>query len=232
MLLVDDFTAIAGTVELGRRIYENIRNAMRFLMAVHVPLAGMALLPLAAGWPLFAFPVHVVFLEFVIDPACSLVFEAERGDRDLMRRPPRPPSERLFGSADVLLAAGLGAAILVVVLALYGSALSRGLGEDHARTLAFAALVGGDLGLILATRSRLLTSLELLARPNAAWWTILAATLAALLAVTYLPAAARIFRFAPVAPAELLLALAAGAASVLWYDLEKLRRRRRDPAPI
>ena len=96
VLLDDDFASLVATVRQGRRIYDNIRNAMTYLLAVHVPLAGMGLLPVLLGWPLFLFPVHVVFLEFVIDPACSLVFEAERAEKDVMQRPPRDPREPLF----------------------------------------------------------------------------------------------------------------------------------------
>jgi Ca2+-transporting ATPase len=138
---------------------------------------------------------------------------------------------RLFSTADLALAVGLGLVVLAVVAAIYGWCLAQGAGEEHARTLAFAALVCGNLGLILANRSRHLTSLELLARPNAAWWWIVGAALAALLAVIYVPAAAAVFRFAPVGAAELALAAAAGAAAVLPYDLVKLFRRLRPPPP-
>ncbi|HSB98697.1 MAG TPA: HAD-IC family P-type ATPase, partial [Burkholderiaceae bacterium] len=87
VLLQDDFGSIVHTVRLGRRIYENIRNAMRYLVSVHVPIAGMSFLPMALGGPLFLLPVHVVFLEFVIDPACTLVYEAERTEAGAMERP-------------------------------------------------------------------------------------------------------------------------------------------------
>ena len=91
VLLSDDFSALVAGVGVGRRIYENIRNAMSYLLAVHIPLAGMGLLPLLLGWPLLLFPLHVVFLEFVIDPACTLVFETEQRGTEVMRRPPRDP---------------------------------------------------------------------------------------------------------------------------------------------
>ena len=227
VLLDDDFQSIVGTVRLGRRIYDNIRNAMRFLVAVHVPLAGMALVPLGAGWPFFLFPVHVVFLEFVIDPACSIVFEAERGDPRAMQRPPRPPDEPLLGAAELLTGVLLGASVLAAALLAYGGALAMGLAENAARTLGFAAMVAGDLGLIFANRSRTLTALETLAHPNRALWWIAGGTLAALAVVVYVPAAASLFRFAPPPPAWLAAACLAGFASVAWYDLLKLMRRRR-----
>jgi Ca2+-transporting ATPase len=227
VLLDDDFTAIVGTVRLGRRIYDNIRNAMRYLVAVHVPLAGMAFIPLAAGWPLFVFPVHVVFLEFVIDPACSIVFEAERSDPRVMERPPRPPTERLFTPASLALGVLLGASVLAVVALIYGLALGNALSEPAARALAFAALVSGNLGLIFANRSHVLTGVELLARPNRAQWWIFGGTLVALGAVVHVPFLATVFRFDAPAPAHFALACIAGFAAVGWYDLYKLARRGR-----
>jgi len=227
VLLEDDFTSIVGTVRLGRRIYDNIRNAMRYLVAVHVPMAGMAFIPLAAGWPLFVFPVHVVFLEFVIDPACSLVFEAERSDPRIMERSPRPPEERLFTPAILWLGFLMGSSVLAAVALTYGIALGRGLGEAAARALAFAALVSGNVALIFANRSQALTAFETMRRPNRALWWIVAGTAAALLAVLHVPALAAIFRFETPAPLPLALACLAGFASVAWFDLYKLVAFRR-----
>ena len=227
VLLEDDFTSIVGTVRLGRRIYDNIRNAMRYLIAVHVPLAGMSFLPLAMGWPLFVFPVHVVFLEFVIDPACSIVFEAERSDPHVMERPPRRPGERLFTPASLVIGLLLGASVLAAVAIVYGWALASGRGEEAARAMAFAALVAGNLALIFANRSHELTILEMSTRQNAALWWIVSGTLAALCVVIYVPGAAQVFRFAPLAPGDLAIAAVSGFAAVAWYDLRKIARRRK-----
>ena len=226
MLLEDDFGSIVGTVRLGRRIHDNIRNAMRYLLAVHVPLAGMALVPLLAGWPLLLFPVHVLFMEFVIDPASSIVFEAERTDPRAMDRPPRAPGERLFNGQSLAIGFLLGAGVLAAMMALYAWTLGFA-PEGEARATAFATLVAGNLALILANRSRSLTMLGSLARPTRALWWIVAATLVALAATIYLPAAAALFRFEPIGPGLLASAGAAGHASVLWYDVYKLARPRR-----
>jgi Ca2+-transporting ATPase len=227
VLLEDDFTSIVATVRLGRRIHDNIRNAMRYLVAVHVPLAGMAFVPLLAGWPLFVLPVHVVFLEFVIDPACTIVFEAERGDPQIMERPPRAASERLFGTNALALGLALGASVFVVVALTYGWALAAGLGAPAARALAFTALVCGNLGLIFANRSHALTVVEVLGQPNRALWWIVSGTLACLGAAIYVPGLANLFAFAPVTAAHLAAACVLGFASVAWYDAWKLARRPR-----
>jgi len=225
VLIEDDFGSIVGTVRLGRRIHDNIRNAMRYLLAVHVPLAGMALVPLAAGWPLLLFPVHVLFMEFVIDPASSIVFEAEQADPRVMERPPREPGERLFNAQSLAIGFLLGAGVLVAMMGLYAWTLGFAT-EGEARATAFATLVAGNLALILASRSRNLTMLGTLRRSNPALWWIVAATLAALAATLYLPAVAALFRFEPIGPGLLAAAGAAGFASVLWYDAYKVARPR------
>ena len=92
VLLDDDFGSIVTTVRLGRRIYDNLRKAMSFILAVHVPIAGLALMPLLFGMPILFGPMHIAFLEMVIDPVCSLVFEAETEEKGIMDRPPRPPA--------------------------------------------------------------------------------------------------------------------------------------------
>jgi len=225
VLLEDDFGSIVHTVRLGRRIYENIRNAMRYLVSVHVPIAGMAFLPVALGGPLFLYPVHVVFLEFVIDPACTLVYEAERTEAGAMKRPPRDPQEPLFNLRMLASSVALGLTMLAAVFAAYWWTLDTGRSEAAARTIAFAAIVLSNLALLFATRSRTRTVLATLGEPNAALWTITFGALAALGAAIYVPAAAAIFRFAPLGGAELAVAAGAGLAGMAWVEVLKLTGR-------
>jgi Ca2+-transporting ATPase len=221
VLLEDDFGSIVESVRTGRRIYENIRNAMRYIVSVHVPTAGMAFLPLALGGPLFLFPVHVVFLEFVIDPACTLVFEAERGAPGLMARPPRNPRARLFDLRMLLTSLLLGFTVLAATFAVYWWAFSTGRADGEARALGFAAIVAGNLGLIFVNRSQRGGFLETLRTPNAALWWILGGTLAALALSLYVSSVAEIFRFTPPGGSDLGIALLAGALGAGWYELWK-----------
>jgi Ca2+-transporting ATPase len=204
---------------------------MGYLLAVHVPIAGISFLPLVLGGPIVIFPVHVVFLEFVIDPACSVVFEAEAGESEAMQRPPRDPREPMFGAAMLAASLGPGAAALLGVMLVYGWALLAGLGEDEMRALTFAAIVIGNLALIFAGRSRSLPILATLARPNPVLWWITFAALAALACAVYLPPVAAVFRFAPLGPAEIGIALAAGLAGALWSEIWKRRSPRPRTAP-
>jgi len=161
----------------------------------------------------------------VIDPACSIVFEAERSDPAVMERPPRKPGERLFTARALVLGFALGLGVLAAVAAVYGLALRSGRSPDEARAAAFATLVFGNLALILVNRSSRLTLWETFAHANRALWWIFGGTLAALGAVIYVPAIAEVFRFEPVPAGEAIGAALAGAASVLWYDLLKLAKR-------
>jgi Ca2+-transporting ATPase len=226
VLVEDDFQSIVAAVRLGRRIYENIRNAMRYLLAVHVPITGMSFLPLLVGWPVLLFPVHIVFLEFVIDPACSIVFEAEAADKGVMRRPPRDPRARLFSAQMLAVSLLLGASMLVAVALACWWAVEHGLVAREVRSFAFAALVFGNLAMIHATRSRDRLIVEALRSPNRVLSWITGGTLAALAAAVYVPPIADVFRFAPLSPGEVAVAAAAGVVGVLWYEGYKLLRPR------
>ena len=229
VLVEDDFQSIVSAIRLGRRIYENIRNAMRYLLAVHVPIVGMSFLPLLFGWPVLLYPVHIVFLEFVIDPACSLVFEAEPSDDGVMRRPPRSPRERLFSAQMVGVSVLLGLSVLAMVFVACWWLGTRDLSDAELRSVGFAALVWGNLMMIHGTRSRDRTILQTMRASNTIVWWITGATLAALAVAIYVRPIAAIFQFAPLAPGLLAIAAAAGLLGPLWYEGYKLRRPRRVP---
>jgi P-type Ca2+ transporter type 2C len=226
VLLNDDFSALVAGVGVGRRIYENIRNAMSYLLAVHIPLAGMGLLPLLLGWPLLLFPLHVVFIEFVIDPACSLVFETEQRGAEVMRRPPRDPRQRLFSRSMILESAALGVTNLVATVLVYGGALYF-LAPDEARALGFVTLVSGNLMLILVNRSGDDSLVRVLARPNAAFWWICALAAAALAFVLAVPPVAEAFAFGRPPPVGILGAAVLGGAVVAVSGYMRRTRRQR-----
>jgi Ca2+-transporting ATPase len=221
VLLDDDFTSLVKAVRLGRRIFDNIQKAMCYIVAVHVPTAGLALLPLLVGWPLVLFPVHVVFLEFVIDPACSIVFEAEHSEKDVMRRPPRKVTAHLFDVRMIASSVLQGFGIFAVAAALYGWALSQDTAEGTARAMAFTTVVLGNLGLIVSNRSRRVTLWETLHSGNRALWWVVAATLSALSAALFVPSARNMFQFGAVGGRELMACLIAAVVAFIWFEICK-----------
>ena len=195
VLLDDDFSSIVTAVRLGRTIFDNLRKAFTFVIAVHIPIVGMSFVPVALGWPLLLLPVHILFLQLIIDPACSIVFEAEPEDADTMRKPPRPSGTSLFDRDTILLGALQGTAVLAALLAVYGIGLHRDQSIEEARALAFTVMVLASLGLILTSRSRSQNFLSILGRRNAALWWIVSAALAFLALILYEPTLRELFKF-------------------------------------
>ncbi len=222
VLLDDDFSSIVQAVRLGRRIYDNIRKALTYILAVHVPIAGIALLPLLFGWPLVLLPVHIVFLELIIDPASSVVFEAEPENPEVMKRPPRDPREPMFGKRTLLVGLLQGVGALATVLGVFLLAQEHHLGEPTTRAMAFTALVIANLGLILANRSRSRTILATLGRRNAALWWVVGGTILLLGLVLYVPVVRDLFAFSSLSPLQLIICLAAGIISLLWFEVLKV----------
>jgi P-type Ca2+ transporter type 2C len=224
VLLDDDFSSIVGAIRLGRRIFDNIKKAIAFTIAVHVPIAGLSMLPVFFGdWPLLLLPVHIVFLELIIDPSCSIIFEAEGAEANVMQRPPRRRDEGLFSRGTLGVALLQGGSILAVCLGVF--LLARiGHSTDAARALTFAALVVSFLVVILVNRSWTRSALSMLRVPNPALrWVLLGASVFLAVAL-FVPCARRLFRFAPVHAMDLLLSLAAGFTCVLWFEIVKAAR--------
>ena len=216
VLVNDDFASLVDAVRVGRRIYANIRHAMTYLVAVHVPIAGLGLLPVLFGWPLLFTPVLVLFLEFIIDPACAFVFEADGEAPDIMRRPPRRPDESLFSRAMLKRSLSLGLAILALCAAVYATALQLR-SADEARTLAFIALVAANLALIFVSRSRSESLARILTKPNRVYWWMVALASGLLALAIGLPDLAAVFQFA-VPPWPAIVAVTALAVgSVLSF---------------
>lgn len=221
VLLDDSFDSIVGGVRLGRRIFANLRRALTYITAIHVPIAGLALGPILFGLPPLLFPMHVVLMELAIDPLCALVFEAEPADAKAMRRPPRGRDEPLFGPVQIRRAVLQGLGVLAGVLGLYVWALGDW-PETVARGAAFVALIVGNLGLALADSAG---SGRLFARYRRAYWLIAAAIIAVLAAVFSVPALAAVFGVSPPDATLLLAALATAVIAAGWMPLlDRVRR--------
>lgn len=209
VLLDDDFTSIVEAIRLGRRIFDNIRRAMAYIFAVHFPIAGMAMAPVLFGLPLALLPAHIVFLELIIDPACTLIFETDEEAPDIMRRPPRKRDEKLFGARDIFRSSAQGAVVFAVIFLVFAGGLHGGLSAETSRAMSFIAFMFSNLILISVNRS------WRHGLRNMAFWVVVACALIGLIAVNFVPFLQHVFGFAPLTLAEFAIALGASLLSFL-----------------
>ena len=221
VLLDDDFGAIVTAIALGRRIYDNIRKAMAFIFAVHVPIAGLALLPLVLGLPLLFGPIHIALLEMVIDPVCALVFEAERAEQDIMRRRPRETTERLFSLRMIGWSVAQGGLAFAMLATLFLVATDAGMPEGEVRALTFFALLASILALVLINRSFSTALTESLGQRNVALGYVMVAILIVSAVILFVPAVQTILRFEHLRAVDLGVAAALGG--LLFLVLEMLK---------
>ncbi len=223
----DDFSSIAGGIRQGRGIFDNLRKALAYTIAVHVPIVGMSLLPVfVSEWPLVLLPVQIAFLELIIDPACSVVFEAEEIDPAIMDQPPRKAGQGIFGRRVLTIAACQGLSVLAAVVGVYLWSLGTGQPDDVIRSVSFATLVIGNLSLILVNRSwRLPVWRTFRERRNRTLKWVVGGAALLLVVLLSVPGLRGAFDLGPLAPGDWLLAVAAGAAGVAWFEIYKSVRR-------
>lgn len=221
VLVEDDFAALVHAIRLGRRIFRNLRHAMTYTLAVHVPIIALATAPVLFGWPLVLAPAHIAFLELVIDPSCSVVFESDEADAGVMHEPPRPGSDPLLPSSRIWTSLLLGTVTSAVVLAVHAFASAQGFDASVVRTWVFITLVSSGIALIFCARTHGGAWLNALRGTAPVARAIIAATLLALLAVTSVPWLAMQFGFTPLAPAHWLAACALGLASFVPLQVVK-----------
>ena len=222
VLLNDDFSSIVSAVKLGRRVFDNLQKAVAFTIAAHIPIVGLSLIPVMMGWPIVLMPVHILFLELIINPVCAIVFEAEPEETDIMQRPPRALDSRLFDRQLLKVGFMQGSVLLVVVLAIFSIALYRGLGADEARALTFATLILASIGLISTNRSRTRSALVTLQSSNVALWWITIGAVAGLSLILFLPVLSELFFFGKLGLAEVVICLFAGFMTFGLFETFKL----------
>ena len=220
VLLNDDFASLVTAVRYGRRVFANLRKAIAFVLAVHLPIIGLSIVPLVLGWPMVLMPVHILFLQLIIDPACSIVFEAEPLESDAMRLPPRRTDARLFDAQVLLRGVVQGCGLFGIVLVAYLLARSESGSDDTARALAFAVLVVSNLALIHVNRSWA-TGQDQVRPWNVAFVWIASATCTILALVLWVPAIAGLFRFEMPSTALLLSGAALSLVALGWFEVSK-----------
>lgn len=222
VLLDDDFGAIVKAITLGRRIYDNIRKAMAFIFAVHVPIAGFALMPLLLGLPILFGPIHIALLEMVIDPVCAFVFEAEEEEPNIMTRPPRAPDERLFSWTMISWSVFQGATTFAILAGIYAFALCQGFAESHIRTLVFFTLVAAILSLIFVNRSYAASVIWALGRKNKALLYVLLSLLVMSFLMLSVPMTTTLLKFSSLNASDFFMAFAGSAVVLLFLEGMKL----------
>jgi len=223
VLLDDNFASIVGAVRMGRRIFDNLQKALGYIFAVHVPIAGLSLIPVFfADFPLILWPVHIVFLELIIDPSCSVIFEAEKEEANVMNRPPKNINEPFFGAKKIFLSCMQGVGILVVTLLIYFFGLKMGYEEKEVRTLTFVTLIVSNIAVILCNRSWERSIFKILATRNSTVKWVVGGAIAFLALTLYVPFLRDMFQFQPVGMLEILFCIVAGFISISWFEIYKV----------
>jgi Ca2+-transporting ATPase len=226
VLMDDNFASIVGAVKMGRRIFDNLQKALGYIFAIHVPIAGLSLIPvLSANLPLILWPVHIVFLELIIDPACSIIFEAEKEEKNVMLRPPKEIDEPFFGAKKILLSCSQGIGILLICLLIYFVSLNMGYPEKEARTFTFVTLIVSNIAVILSNRSWTSGIFTILLTPNKAVKWVVGGAVVFLLLILNIPFLLNLFQFEKISYIELLVCTVAGFFSIVWFEIYKQIRR-------
>lgn len=196
VLLDDNFASIVSAIRLGRRIYDNLQKAMMYILAIHIPIIGLAILPaLIQGIPFLLFPLHIVFMELIIDPVCSVAFESEPEEKGLMKRPPRKPDTEFFGKESMLKGVLNGSLVLISVLAVYFWSIGEGHSEGESRAIAFTSLILCNVGFILSSLSRTRNVFQVLGEKNPAVKIILGFAVSILILIMVVPSVRSLFGF-------------------------------------
>jgi Ca2+-transporting ATPase len=223
VLMDDNFASIVGAVKMGRRIFDNLQKALGYIFAIHVPIAGLSLIPVFfSNLPLILWPVHIVFLELIIDPACSIIFEAEKEEKNVMSRPPKDIREPFFGAKKIWLSCSQGIGILVIVFAVYLIGLKINYSEKEIRALAFTTLIAANIAIILSNRSWTRNIFQILATRNKTVKWVIGGAAFFLVLVLNVPFLLNLFQFEKISFTEALICIVAGTSSILWFELYKI----------
>jgi P-type Ca2+ transporter type 2C len=232
VLLNDDFGAIPTAVRLGRRIFDNLQKAMGFILAIHIPIAGLALFPLLFGLPPILEPVHIAFLELVIDPVCSIAFESEPEDDNIMNRPPRSATVPLLSFDKLVWCVVQGATVLITTGALFVGALKYGLPANQARALVFGSLIASTISLVLVNRTFEASVVAAIERPNPTLWLVLVAAMFLFTVTLRWPSARLLFDFGEFHGHDIFIAGGVGFGLLLVLESIKLIYLRRERAGL
>jgi len=223
VLMDDNFSSIVGAIRMGRRIFDNLQKAFGYTFAIHVPIAGLSLIPiLIAQLPILLWPVHIVFMELIIDPACSIIFEAEKEEANVMSRPPKKLDEPFFGAKKIIFSCLQGVGILLVTLAVYLGGLYYSFDPNQVRAMAFTTLIISNIAVILTNRSWTDNIFKIIATPNNAVLWVIGGAAFFLTFILNVPFFLDLFQFEKLTIVHILICVSAGISTIIWFEIYKL----------
>lgn len=225
----DDLGKLITAIAAGRRIYANIKKAVQYIISIHIPIILTVSLPVLLGWlyPNIFTPVHVIFLELVMGPTCSIVYENEPIEKDAMKRPPRKMTETFLNIRELSISIVQGLIITAGVLFIYQYAIAEGYSEQTTRGMVFTTMIFANVFLCLVNRSFVFSVFESLRNRNKLFPMVIGITLALLFAILYVPACAAFFKVDSLSLRQLCYAVLVAAVSVFWFEVYKWLRYRR-----
>jgi len=222
VLMDDNFASIVGAVKMGRKIFDNLQKALAYIFAIHVPIAGLSLIPvLFVDLPLILWPVHIVFLELIIDPACTMIFEAEKEEKNVMLRPPKDINEQFFGARKIFFSCMQGIGILIISLFVYFIGLKMGYTEKSVRTFTFVTLIVSNIAVIISNRSWTSGFFKILSTPNKAVIWIVGGAIIFLIMILNIPFLLDLFLFEKIRFVEFMICAGVGLFSITWFEIYK-----------
>ncbi|MCU0394439.1 MAG: cation-translocating P-type ATPase [Chitinophagaceae bacterium] len=224
----DDLGHMTDAVALGRKIYDNLQKAIRYIVSIHIPIILIVMMPLLLAWKYSSIfsPVHVIFLELIMGPTCSIIYENEPMEPNTMQRPPRPMAYTFLSARQLVLSILQGLVITAGCLGMGYWYMQAGAEESSVRTVIFTTLLFSNIFLTLVNRSFHYSVLATLRYPNRLVPLIIGITLAILAAVLYLPPVQQLFETQAPVPATLGWCMLVAAAATLWLEAWKAWRRR------
>ena len=230
ILLEDDLSKMVNAVAMGRKIYTNLKKAIQYIISIHIPIILTVFIPLALGWiyPNIFSPVHIIFLELIMGPTCSIVFENEPMEKNTMSQKPRPYTTNFFNWKELLSSIIQGLIITLGTLFIYQYSVNQGLNEAYTRTMVFTVLIAANISLTLVNRSFYYSVLTTLKYKNNMVLLIIALTIGITGLLLFIPPLTTFFEFESLNVSEVLICILTGFISVIWYEIVKFITRVRD----
>ena len=230
VLLDDNFSSIVMAIKSGRRIFDNLQKAMGYIIAIHIPIIGLALLPaFFPALPILLMPLHIVFMELIIDPVCSIAFESEKEEIGVMKRPPRDPNMAFFGLKQIFKSSLVGLILLAMVLTVYFFSMQEGHTEGEIRAIAFTSLIIGNIFLILTTLSKTRNAIDVLFEDNISLKIILFVAITMMFLLISVPYLRELFSFEYPGYKHFYLAIAGGFSLLFLMEMYKYVQLRLKP---